>query len=67
MAMGHREKWKGGVEADVFSDWRKYYCYLSKSRVVHWVKKKASRRYRREEKERLHILRSRTESDSKPD
>jgi hypothetical protein len=59
MTMGHKDKLKGGLEQDVFTDWRKYYSYLkNRKRLVHWVKKHASRRYRREEKERLKSLRT---------
>lgn len=48
--MGHREEAKGGGEKDCFSGWRKVLCYLSKPRVAHNIKKKFSRRVRREVK-----------------
>lgn len=48
--MGHREKTKGGGEGDAFSGWRKVLCYMQRPRVKHEIKKKFSRRVRREAK-----------------
>jgi len=54
--MGHREKFKSAAEYDVFTAWRKWYVGLKRPGVVHSVKKMVSRRYRREEKQRLSRL-----------
>lgn len=51
--MGHRERIKGGGEEDCFSGWRHWLCYLARPRVKHAIKKKFSRRVRREIKKEL--------------
>lgn len=50
--MGHREKMNHGDEYDVVHA-RHRYCYLDRPRVAHTVKKKMSRRIRREAKRTL--------------
>jgi hypothetical protein len=54
--MGHREKIKGGGEGDAFSGWRKLLCYMQRPRVKHEIKKKFSRRVRKEAKQCLTSL-----------
>jgi hypothetical protein len=46
--MGHREKIKGGDEQDCFTQWRHVMCYMHRPRVKHNIKKKFSRRVRKE-------------------
>jgi hypothetical protein len=48
--MGHREKLKGGDEWDAFTGWRNVMRYLDRPRVKHAIKKKFSRRVRKEAK-----------------
>lgn len=48
--MGHREKMKGGAEEDAFSGWRHVLGYTRRTGVRHSIKKKFSRRLRREAK-----------------
>ncbi|MDK1490502.1 hypothetical protein QN219_10570 [Sinorhizobium sp. 7-81] len=51
--MGHREKLKGGDEWDAFTGWRKVMCYLDRPRVKHSIKKKFSRRVRKDAKKTI--------------
>ena len=39
---------RGGAEQDVFTRWRRLYCYTQRARVCKKVKTSASRRDRRE-------------------
>ena len=48
--MGHRQKLKGGDEWDAVCGWRNIHCYLNRPGVAHSLKKKMSRRARRETK-----------------
>ena len=50
--MGHREKLKSGDEMDAIYG-KHIYVYLSCSKVAHKIKKKLSRRVRREVKQGL--------------
>ena len=47
-----RQKLKGGDEYDLIYG-RHIYCYLSKSKVCKWIKKKMNKRYRREGKREI--------------
>lgn len=49
--MGHRERMKGGDEWDAFTGWRRWYYW--RAGKLHHIKKKFSRRVRREAKESL--------------
>jgi len=53
MAMGHKEKLKGGAEFDVVSKWRHYLCYLSRPGVVKSIKRQMNKRHRKNVKEIL--------------
>lgn len=48
--MGHREQMKSGGEYDAFTGWRKLLCYMQRPKVRHSIKKKFSRRVRKEAK-----------------
>ncbi|MCA1406129.1 hypothetical protein I6F26_21015 [Ensifer sp. IC3342] len=52
--MGHREKIKGGDEQDCFTKWRHVMCHLHHPRVKHNIKKKFSRRVRKEAKQQAY-------------
>lgn len=39
---------KGGVEYDVFSNWRKHLCYTSKAGICKKIKRKYNKRFRKE-------------------
>jgi len=41
---------KGGAEYDAFTDWKKYYCYLSRSGVAKSIKRGYNKRFRKDGK-----------------
>jgi hypothetical protein len=49
--MGHRAELKGGAEYDALSRWRNYYHFKSGTR--RWIKRKFSRRQRREARKEM--------------
>ena len=53
MGMGHREKIKTGDEMDCFTRWRHKLGMGVRPGITQWIKKRFSRRVRREERRRL--------------
>lgn len=51
MTQGRTLPYKGGLECDVFSSWRKVLCYTSRAGVCKYAKRKYNRRVRRLAKE----------------
>jgi len=55
MGMGHREKIKTGDEMDCFTRWRHKLGMGIRPGITQWVKKRFSRRVRREARRKLRM------------